>query len=111
MVTEIGTDIEMMVLAWLNKRQIAYEFKSSLLGGFFELGGAVVDFLLRERGLAWRVMGEFWHRGVTKEGSDLIQKENLSAMGWTVVDLWSSDLEDRLEETLTKALQGIEMLE
>ena len=110
MVTQIGTDIEMMVMAWLDKRQIAYEFKSSLLGGFFELGGAVVDFLLPDRNLAWRVMGEFWHRGVQKSGSDLIQKENLSAMGWTVVDIWSMDLENRFEETMRLALQGQEQL-
>jgi len=109
--TQVGSDIELIVLNWLVKRGIAFQFENSLMGGFYELGGAVVDFLV-EPNLAWRIMGEYWHRGVTKAGSDLIQKENLSAMGLVVVDIWSMDLEtpERVNETLTKALQGIEML-
>lgn len=110
MATVIGTDIELIVIGWLDRHKIVYEFQSSLMGGFFELGGAVVDILFRERGLAWRIFGEYYHKGVQKTGADIIQKENLSAMGLIVVDIWSSDIESRLDETLSKALQGIEML-
>lgn len=110
MQTRIATDIEQLVLDWLDKRKIVYEFETSLRGGFYALGGAVVDIILRERRLAWRIFGEYWHRGVTKEGSDTIQREMLTELGWTVVDLWSDDIENRLEETLTKALRGEEVL-
>jgi len=107
----MGTSIELTVMGWLDKRKITdYEFQTSLGGGLFELGGSVIDFLFRERMLAWRVQGAYWHRGVEKSGSDLIQKERLAAMGLTVVDIWEDDILSRLEETLTKALQGIEVL-
>lgn len=106
----MATDLEALVIAWLDKRKIAYEFQSSLAGGWYQLGGAVCDFLFPTRLLAWRVHGEYWHTGVEIEAHDLIQKELLSGLGWKVIDLWGSDLEERLNETLTKALRGEEML-
>ena len=112
MATGAYTDIELMVIKWLTKHKIPFETESPLMGGSFELGGAVVDILLRERRLVWRVMGEFWHGGIEKRGSDLIQRESLAAKGWVVVDLWGHDLEtpDEVNQTLTKALRGEEML-
>ena len=110
--TTVATDIELIVIHWLDRKRIAYQFQTSLAGGFYELGGAVVHFFLPDRQLAWRIFGEYWHKGVTKSGTDAIQKEMLTAEGWTVVDLWSSDIEDpvRREEALIKALRGEEML-
>lgn len=110
MVTPVMTDIEQIVYNYLVKRKIVFEFATSLAGGFFELGGAVVDFILPNRNLAWRVFGEYWHRGVEKSGSDAIQRELLEGIGWTVVDLWGDDIQNRLNETLTKALRGEQML-
>ena len=112
MVTQTYTDIEGLVLAWLERHKIVYEFQSSLLGGWYSLGGSVIDFLFPDRRLAWRIMGEYWHRGVEKTGSDLIHKELLENIGWTVVDLWESDLKDprRLEQAMGLALQGEEIL-
>lgn len=110
MSTGVYTDIELIVIKWLEKHKIQFEAQSSLRGGFYTLGGAVVDFLLPARRLAWRIFGEYWHRGVTKEGSDTIQREMLGELGWVVVDLWSDDIENRLNETLTRALRGEEML-
>jgi len=111
MVTQrfIGTNIEILVYNWLTRRNIQFSFQSSLMGGYFELGGAVVDFII-EGGIALRLFGEYWHRGVEKEGSDLIQKEMLTGMGYTVVDIWAQDLETRLDETMNLAVQGIEVL-
>ena len=68
----------------------------------------MVDFIIGD--LAWRGMGEYFHKGGEKTGSDIIQREQLVAMGYTVVDLLADDLENRLNETLTLALQGQEML-
>jgi len=113
MVTQIASDLEGIVLQWLDKRGITdYEFQSSLMGGRFELGGSVVDFLFPERLLAWRVHGDYWHKQMAQNASDDVQRELLESQGWTVVDIWGSNLETpaRVTETLTKALQGQEML-
>ncbi len=104
------SDLEAIVYSYLVKRKIGFQFQSSLMGGFYQLGGAVVDFLLPDRRLAWRVFGEYWHRGVEKEGSDIIQREMLTELGWVVVDILADDLQNRPNETLRLALQGVEML-
>ena len=106
------TDIEAIVFEWLTKRKIPFQFQTSLMGGFYSLGGAVCDFIV-EPNLAWRISGEYWHKTVEKIGSDTIQREQLEALGYIVVDLWGSDLlnPDKREEALQLALQGNEMLE
>ena len=108
MTTGVYTDLELIVMGWLNRRGIVYSFQTSLAGGHYQLGGSVVDFLIGN--LAWRVQGEYWHRGVEKTGSDIIQKEQLTALGYTVVDLLEDDLRSRLDETLRLALEGREMV-
>jgi len=109
MTTQVMSDIEAIVYDYLTKRGISFRFQTSLAGGFYELGGSVVDFLV-EPNLAWRVMGEYYHRGVIPEGKDIIQKEMLTGLGYVVVDLWGDDIKDRLEQTMRLALQGQEML-
>ncbi len=108
MVERIASDIELIVLRWLDGRGILYEFQTSFAGGFTELGGAVIDITIGR--LAWRINGEYYHRGVVPEGKAALQKEAIEAQGYTVVDLWGDDIKERLETTLTKALRGEEML-
>jgi len=55
-------------------------------------------------------MGEYWHRGVEVEGRDLIQREQLAALGYTTVNLWGEDIKNKLNETMRLALLGQEML-
>jgi len=110
MVSVAMSNLEAIVFRWLTKRKIPFSFQTSLAGGHYALGGAVVDFLLEERRLAWRIQGEYWHRGVSKTGQDIIQKEMLSELGYVVVDLLADDIENRLDETLRLALQGQEMV-
>ncbi len=110
MAQELYTDIERLVLQYLINNNIVFQFQTSLGGGFFSLGGAVVDFIIPDRMLAFRIMGEYWHRSVSATGKDQIQREVLTAQGFTVIDLWGDDLEFRLEETMQRALQGMEML-
>ena len=107
---QMMSDIEKIVYDWLVERGIQFRFQTSFSGGHFELGGTVVDFLLDDLNLAWRVQGEFWHRGVVVEGKDFIQKELLAGLGWHFVDLWGDDIKGRPDETLTKALLGQEVL-
>lgn len=102
------SDIERIAFNWLVRRGVDFQFQTSLMGGIFSLGGAVVDFIIGL--IVWRVMGTYWHQGVEKTGQDTIQKELLIAMGYTVVDIWAEDLENRAEQTLTLALSGEEML-
>ncbi len=104
------TSIEAIVYQYLTERKIPFSFQSSLMGGWYSLGGAVVDFILEENMIALRVAGEYWHAGVEKRGSDLIQKELLANLGYTVIDLWEDDIKNRLEETMRLTLQGQEML-
>jgi len=105
----VMSDIEQVVFDFLTKRNIAFDFQTWLSGGLFALGGTVVDFIV-EPNLAWRIMGEYYHRGIEKTGSDTIQRETLSALGYVVVDIWADDIENRLEKTLRLALQGQEMI-
>lgn len=109
MASMVMSDLERIVYNFLVRRGINFDFQTSFSGGYYQLGGAVVDFLV-EPNLAWRVQGEYYHKTVLKEGSDTIQREMLVALGYVVVDLWSDDLENRANETLTKALNGQEML-
>ena len=114
METPVMSDIEKICYNWLVKHKITdFEFQSSLAGGRFELGGSVVDFTFPERSLAWRVHGDYWHRGVEKQASDVVQRELLESQGWTVVDIWGSALDTpaKVNNTLMKALQGQEVLE
>ena len=108
MVERIASDIELIVLRWLDKRGILYKFQTSFAGGFTELGGAVIDITIGR--LAWRINGEYYHRGVVPEGKAALQKEAIEAQGYTVVDLWGDDIKERTNQTLTLALQGREML-
>jgi very-short-patch-repair endonuclease len=108
-VTLIATDIERIVMSYLDKRGIRYEFQTSLAGGHYELGGAVVDFIINGV-LAWRVMGEYWHEGVEQRGKDMVQREILTSMGFIVVDLWGEDIKQNTDSTLTKALAGEDVM-
>jgi len=106
----ILSDIEQVVYNWLTKRRIPFEAQVSLRGGVFELGGAKVDFIL-ENDIALRVHGEYWHQRIGQRASDMVQREVLEADGFTVVDAWGDDLTpDRVDDTMEKALKGVEML-
>ena len=109
MIPFFASDLEIIVIKWLEKNKIRYRFQTSLMGGFYQLGGAVVDFIIEDGNLAWRVMGEYWHEGVEARGRDTIQREMLTAMGFVVVDIYGEDLRKRLNVTLRKALRGEEM--
>jgi len=110
--TQIASDLERIVLEWLDKRNIMYNFQSSLLGGRYELGGSIVDITFPERLLGWRIQGDYWHKQIAKQATDSVQRELLESQGWTIVDIWGEDLEtpEEVNNTLEKALRGEEML-
>ena len=108
----IMSDIEEIVYNFLTKRSIEFEFQSSMLGGRYELGGSIADFTIYELYLIFRVHGDYWHRPITKQATDAVQRELLESQGWTVVDIYGSDLEtpEEVNNTLERALQGVEVL-
>ena len=107
--TLLGSDLEIIVYRWLVKHKIDFQFQTSFMGGFFNLGGSVVDFIIKDGNIALRVMGEYFHQTVEAQGRDQLQRELLSALGFLVVDVWGLDLENRLDETMYKAINGEEM--
>jgi len=110
--TQIASDLERIVLSWLDKRKIIYDFQSSQMGGRFELGGSIVDVLIPDLQLAWRIQGDYFHKPIAKQATDDIQRELLEGQGWIVVDVWGKDLDtpEKVNDTLTKALRGEETL-
>ena len=110
MLKQVMSDLEAIVFGFLTRRKIKFEFQSQLLGGYAnELGSATLDFVFRDTDTCWRILGEYYHRGVTPEARDEIQKVRLQEMGWTVIDIFGDDLKKRLEYTLTQALRGQEV--
>jgi len=107
---ETATDIERKVYDYLSQQGIPFIFQSQLIGGFgSDVGDATVDFMLVDRNVLLRVQGTYWHTGTELEAKDLLQKERLTALGYTVIDLWQEDLEYNFDDTMRKALIGENM--
>ncbi len=106
------TTPEAIVMRWLDRHKIKYNFQTSLGGGLYELGGAVIDFILTELNIGLRVQGTYWHEGIVKQAHDRMQKEMLEGLPNldVIVDIWEDDIENNLEQTMTLAIQGEEML-
>uniref|UniRef100_A0A6M3IPI3 Tail protein n=1 Tax=viral metagenome TaxID=1070528 RepID=A0A6M3IPI3_9ZZZZ len=103
----IASDIEIMVMGWLDRKGIQYSFQSSLAGGLFELGEAAINFIIPDFGIALRVRGEYYSRESTPTGIDLVQEEVMkSQIGLIAVDVWESDIKRDLNGTMESVLRG-----
>lgn len=113
--TVVGSDLEIKVYEWLAKHGftpgVDFDFQTQLIGlrGVRELGDAIADFLLIKQSIIFRVQGEYWHTSVEERARDVIQRERLEGMGFTVIDLWERDLSDRFEYTMQQAIQGVQL--
>ena len=106
----ILTEPEKAVWRWLYNRKIAFEAQQRMFGGRLETGGTVADFILPNHALALRVMGVYWHASIRAQARDLISREKLTEAGYQVVDLWEDKLtEDKIENTMKLAIQGLEL--
>ena len=104
------SNLEEIVFEWLTRKNIVFEFQSQLIGGYIRsLGDAIIDFLLPNDNLLFRVMGEYFHSSTKEKARDIIQKQNLEGMGYTVVDLWEDDLLSSPDYVLEHALRGEEV--
>ncbi len=92
----IATELETMVVDWLEIRKIDFDFHSSLDGERVEFSGLKADFIVPDYGLVLRI---------TDEEEDE-QKAIIENMGYTVVDLKEQDLRIDLNTTMLLALTG-----
>jgi very-short-patch-repair endonuclease len=105
------SDLERKVHDWLTRNNIQFAAEQTMLGEARELGSAIVDFYIPGRNLVLRVMGSYWHSGLTAKARDELSKERLINQGYIVIDLWEENLSDeRIEETMRMALKGQEAL-
>lgn len=105
------SSLEKKVWDWLVKNNIPFETEQTMLAPARETGSAIVDFLLADKNIILRIMGSYWHSGLTAKARDELSKERLMNQGYIVVDLWESSLsDDKLEATMRLALQGQEQL-
>ena len=104
------SDLEKKVYSWLTKRKVLFNTQQKMFGQARELGSATVDFIISNRRLALRVMGEYYHSSLESKARDAFGKEQLINAGYEVVDLWEEDLSDeKLNHTLELALLGQEI--
>lgn len=105
------SELEKKVWSWLAKNNIPFDTERTMLAPARELGSATVDFLLPGRNIILRVMGSYYHSGLTAKARDELSKERLINQGYVVVDLWEPDLaDDKINRTMELAIEGQEAL-
>lgn len=102
------SEVELLVLNWLVKRQIHFIPQVNMFGGTTEAGGAKVDFILTESNIIIRVMS-YYHTLEPSRTRDILQKEALMNEGYTVVDVWEKDIRENIGRVMSMALQGEEL--
>jgi len=113
-----GTVPEMIVMDFLERRRVKYEYQVWLLGGRVLKGGQVVDFVV-DLGIGVMIVeveGNYWHTRPGKAQLDEGQKMALlGLMVWGkkvrgVVEVWESriatDNRTRRDQALNAMLQG-----
>jgi len=90
-----------------------FRFQVGVNGGRGELGGAIIDLLVESvaPAIAIRVQGEFFHfiDDPSRE-SDILQRQMIESLGFTVVDILAQDTlsRQRVDEVVRLALLGME---
>ena len=105
------SELERKVYDWLTKNKISFSTEETMLAPAREVGSAIVDFLIPDKNLIIRIMGSYWHSGLTAKARDEFTKEQLMNQGYTVVDIWEENLtKDKIDRTMRLALEGQEVL-
>lgn len=89
-----GTVHERIVYRELKRRRIPFDFQGTFEHGRKLVGGAVADFILRDRPLIIEVLGAVWHSGLWIQHQEAWRAEVLNAAGFTVVPLHEWTIED-----------------
>lgn len=111
-----ATTPELIVYLWLQARGYEFEFQVQVNGGRRDVGGSVVDFVVRA-GKDWaiRVQGDYFHAGYEKEASDQLRKQQMigSYAGKYqidgVIDVQESDLYRDRDTVMLLALSGYQL--
>lgn len=93
-----GSLEERILYKELMKRQIPFDFQSSMIGPRRVAGAIISDFLLLDRPVVIWVNGGIWHRGISAETRDTLQIDQLAFMGFESLQIWDHIL---WEATLT----------
>ena len=103
-------NLERIVYHWLIKKNILFTTQVPMFGAG-ELGSATVDFILTARNIVLRIMGGYWHSGLETNARDLLGKEKLVEVGYTVVDVREENLiAGKIDSTMELAISGQEAL-
>ena len=103
--------LERKVWDWLTRNNISFQTEQVMLAEAREIGSAVVDFLIPDKNLILRVMGSYWHSGLTSKARDEMTKIDLMNQGYTVVDIWEENLSTaKIDRTLRMAIEGQEVI-
>lgn len=111
---------EWYVFWWCTRRRHMterqdFEFQSSLFGGRIDMGGLVMDFLFRglfPPGLVVNVQGFNWHYLTTDQrAQNIITRQRLLNPGFTTVFVKEDDVLQRLDYTMSKALDGEQLFQ
>ncbi len=74
------------------KEGLDFEYQSALWGGRLDLGGQVIDFLFRDRGLAINPLGEYYHGTPEARARDLIARALLAGQGIQLIFIDAADV-------------------
>lgn len=116
--TTSGTIPELIIMDFLDRKRIRYEFQKWLFGGRAMRGGQVVDFAIDSgtRVIVIEMQGTYFHSKPGKVGSDAAQRLALASTTiWgkkvVLVEAWERRLLDKnlRDPTLEAALRGQEM--
>lgn len=114
-----GTIPELVVMDWLMRRGVKWDFQVWVLGGRVLRGGQVLDFVVDQgtKVMVIEVQGRYWHTRPGKLALDAAQK--LALLGLTiwgksvagVVEVWDSRLLNKHQRnrTMEMALAGVEL--
>lgn len=102
-----GTLPEYLVYNELVRRKIEFEYQSSQMGGRQARGGAVLDFYVPSLNLGINVQSLHWHyQNWTAKINDTLQREQLEAMGITMIYCDEVDILHNAQYYVSEALQG-----
>ena len=102
-----GTLPEFLVYQELTKRKIEFEYQSSQMGGRQARGGAVLDFYIPSLNLGINVQSTYYHyQNWTAKVNDALQREQLEAMGITMVYIDEEALLRNASYYVGAALEG-----
>lgn len=83
-----GSLEERILYKELMRRQIPFDFQSSMVGPRRVAGAIISDFLLLDRPTVIWVNGGIWHYGISAETRDVLQIDQLSFMGFESLQIW-----------------------